>query len=79
MDPNDFASLFMLTAAVMLLVGVGSGFVFGLFWRWFSDAGSHERQREVMRTERIGRRGKELANRAGQRGKELANRARARF
>lgn len=56
MDPNDFASLFMLTAAVMLLVGVGSGFVLGLFWRWLAGAGSHERQREVMRTGRIGRR-----------------------
>lgn len=35
MNPNDFAGIFMAITAGALFVGVGSGFVLGLFVRWF--------------------------------------------
>lgn len=35
MNPYDTTALLMLTGAAMLFVGAGSGFVLGLFWRWF--------------------------------------------
>jgi len=37
MNPNDFASVFMLTAGAMLFVGGVSGFVLGRFLWWFND------------------------------------------
>lgn len=38
LNPQDFATIFMLTAASMFTVGVVSGIVLGLFWRWFMQS-----------------------------------------